>query len=280
MSELEEFLDLVRTKLTASWENDLLAVKKQRQAIISKAAAAGSYGSGRTFLIVSELFENHLKIRNRAIWATINEVSQGFDLEENAKGSVEGFCLERLEEEKNDLIQEMIDNTPFKQSGFMKAEQLQKISQDRVTSIEGIYEQEKNLLSAEIKLHFRRKKMANNETKSGPVFNVGGNLQNLQVGDNNTMVIDQSQKTVILDSFKEIRETLNDTDLIEATKYQEIDDLMIECEHELDKENPNRSRIGACLSTVGQAIGGIATLGSAYQALKMFAPLFGGPPLP
>lgn len=87
-------------------------------------------------------------------------------------------------------------------------------------------------------------------------------------------------KNVHLDSFKEIRETLKDIDLIEATKYQKIDDLMIECENELDKENPTRSRIGACLGTVGQAIGGIAILGSAYQALKMFVPLFGGPPLP
>lgn len=280
MSEIEEFLDLVRTKLTASWENDLMALKKQRQAIFSQAAAAGSFRSGRTFLIVSELFENHLKIRNRAILTTINDVSQGFDLEENSQASVEGFCVERFEQEKNNLIQEMIDNTPFNQSGFMKAEQLQKIIQDRVASLEGIYEQENNLLSAEIKLHFRREKMANNETKSGPVVHVGGNVQNLQVGDNNTMVIDQSQKTVILDSFREIRETLKDTDLIEATKYQEIDDLMVECENELDKESPNRSRIGACLSTVGQAISGIATLGSAYQSLKMFVPLFGGPPLP
>ena len=63
----------------------------------------------------------------------------------------------------------MIDNTPFKQSGFMKAEQLQKITKGRVTLIEGIYEQENNLFAAAIKLHFRRKKMANNERKSGPV---------------------------------------------------------------------------------------------------------------
>lgn len=279
-TDLEEFFDLLGTKLSASWQEGLKLLQKQRSAVISKAAANGSFGSGRTFLIISELFENHLKIRNRVILATINDVSQGFDLEENAQGPVEDFCLKKLEQEKNDLIQEMLKNTPFKQSGFMKAEQLQKITQDRLTSIEGIYEQERTLLSAEIKLHFRRKRMANNDAKGGPVVHIGGNVQNLQIGDNNTMLIDQSQKTVILDSFNEIRETLKDTDLIEATKYQEINELMTECENELEKETPNKSRIGACLSTVGQAISGIATLGSAYQAIKMFVPLFGGPPLP
>lgn len=280
MGEVQEFLEFVKTKLVSSGKESLDSIHKQHNAIISKAAATGTLGSGRMFLIIAELFENQLKIRSRTILSTVQEVSQGFDLNKDVEREIETYCLQRLEEEKHHLVKAMLGVTPFKQTGFMKETQLQAITAERVASIEKAYEQEQRLLSTELKLFFRKQNMAKKEVKNGPILNISGNIGQLQVGDQNIMIIDQSQKTILSNAFTEIRETLEGSELMEATKYREINELMLECEGEIEKENPNRSRIGACLGTIGQAIGGIATLGSAYQALKMFVPLFGGPPLP
>lgn len=280
MDEFDEFIDLLSASLSLSSQEGLKFIQKQRKADISKASANGSLGNGSFFVIISELFENYLKIRSRTILTTINKVAQGFDLEATSQVLLESFCFDRLEQEKKDLIQEMLGHPPFKQSGFKEEAQLQRIIQGRLNAIEETYEQERIRLDTEIKLYFRRRKMASNDAKSGPVINISGSVQTLQVGDHNTVIIDQSQKELILDSFNQIREVLKDSDLIEATKYQDITELMNDCENELNKGNPNKSRIGAYLSTVGASISGIATLGSAYQALKTFVPLFGGPPLP
>lgn len=281
-SEIESFFQLTVTKLNASKQEGITFVQKQRTATISKAAANGTFGSGRTFIIITGIFENHIKIRGRAIVDAISEVYQGFDfdLDNKAEDQILSFCLERLEKEKSELINEMLSNTPFKQSGHMKEDQLKRITDGQLATVDKAYNQEKELMGANINLLIRTIKMNKSKAQAGPVVNVAGDVGNLQIGDGNTLIVNESNKTAILNSFDEIRETLKGADLIEATKYQEIDALMGECAAELEKESPNKTRIGACLGAVGKTISGIATLGGAYQALKIFSPLFGGPLLP
>lgn len=279
--EIEEFFDLLSTKLSSSNQDELYFVQHQRLAVLSKAAANGNLGSGRTYLAVTEIFANQIRIHRRALCDLINEVYRGFsfDLDDHVKDGVLGFALSQFDAQKDALTSEMLSSVPFKQTGFVSGDHLKKIIDMQAASLESAYAQEKEQLAADVKLLLRMLKKEKEAMKSGHTVNVTGNVTNLQVGERN-IIINEASKTAIVNSFNEIRDALQTADLIDEEKRQEIASLMDECEAELNEPTPNKTKIGACLGAVGSAIKGIATLGGAYSAIKMFSQAFGGPALP
>lgn len=279
MDKIDDFYRLFGPKLEDAQNQAIASFIRERTGIISRASANGNFGSGRTFLSVSELLKNQIEIQGRTIVRLLGETLSGFELEINNNfiNEISSYCSQKFSSQRDALVQDMLAAPPYKQSGFTKEAQLRSITEGQLADIESFFNQKNNLLSAELELCIRKIAMTGNNTNIAPTINITGSVEVLQVGTNNTMVVNETHKTSIFNSFKEIREKAAS---IPPEKFQEIEPLIIDCEMELQKPTPNKTKIGAILGAVGGSISTIANLGGAYQAIKMLSPLFGGPILP
>lgn len=279
MDKIDDLYRLLEPKLDDAQNKAITSFIRERTGIISMAAAKGRLQSGGTLSSVSELLKNQIEIQGRTIVRLLGETLSGFELEINNHfiNEISSYCLQKFSSQRDAFVQDMLAAPPYKQSGFMKEAQLRGVTEGQLADIEAFFNQKNNLLSAELELCIRKIAMSGNNTNIAPTINITGNVEVLQVGTNNTTVINETHKTSILNSFKEIREKAAS---IPPEKFQEIEPLIIDCEMELQKPTPNKTKIGAILGAVGGSISTIANLGGAYQTIKMISPVFGGPILP
>jgi hypothetical protein len=279
MDKIDDFYRLLEPKIEDAQNQAIASFIRERIGIISMAAAKGRLQSGGTLSSVSELLKNQIEIQGRTIVRLLGETLSGFDLGiyNNFINEISSYCSQKFSSQRDALVQGMLAAPPYKQNGFIKEAQLKGITEEQLTDIEAFFNQKNNLLSAELELCIRKITMSGNNTNIAPTINITGNFEVLQVGTNNTMVINETHKTSILNSFKEIREKAAS---IPPEKFQEIEPLIIDCEMELQKPTPNKTKIGAFLWAIGGSISTVANLGGAYQTIKMLSPVFGGPTLP
>jgi hypothetical protein len=275
--EYDNFYSILEAKLENSRIEDLTNFSQESLGIISKAASNGAFNSGGTFSSVSQLLKNQIEVHGRTILRLLRETLSGFTMliNDNFVNEILSYCSKQFGFQKDALVQRMIEAPPY--NNAMEEAHIKRIVEEQLAVIEGFFNQKSNLLSSEIKLCIRRVSMSGNNATIAPIINVSGNVEHIQVGNYNTVVINETHKTSILDAFNKIREKSSS---ISPEKFKEIEPLMADCEEELKNPAPNKTKIGAILGAVGSAVSTVASLGSAYLSIKMLSPVFGGPELP
>src|SRR5262249_10253804 len=117
--------------------------------------------------------------------------------------------------------------------------------------------------------------------QSPAIFNFYSSVGAVQTGPSATanvvQTINPSDKETLLKALETVKQGLVDIDALPSHPKKEIIELVDEAHIEVDKSNPNRTRLGSILQGIATAIQTAGSLQPAYQALKAALIPFGIP---
>ena len=96
----------------------------------------------------------------------------------------------------------------------------------------------------------------------------------IQTGDQSVVgtgiAITSRESAEVVNALREIRERLSTIEQLDSTQREELREVVTDVELELAKPKPNKTRIGALLTSVLAAIKNIETVTNAYEVVARF----------
>jgi hypothetical protein len=231
------------------------------------AAAKGSSLSGPAFRGITDLCILFIKNRTQLVWQTffrfltIAGISYSETLGEELKSLVAKYLPENL---FKDILQQKATSVGQPDSFTRLGPELDAA---RIAALAKVgTEIDLFVLSLKQKVELKEK-----ETSS-MIFNIYSPIGAIQTGDSSIANVSQTIDTEIREqlskALEEISSRLAQEDIALPYPKGEVIEIIKEGQEELKKQFPNVTRLRGILSSVGTAIQTIASMKTAYEALK------------
>ncbi len=122
-------------------------------------------------------------------------------------------------------------------------------------------------------------KETSHENSDNITLNVYSPVGSIQLGNYSTanvnQVINQDDKKELIKALNIVEKAIFSLPKITTFSKEEVLDIVQDSKQELSKEKPNKTKLRGFISTIGHSLQTVATLHSAYQAIKSAALFIG-----
>lgn len=268
---------LARERIEVAVEERWTPLTTQISGTTSEFAKANRSGSGSMYASVLELYNSELDIRASMAWGQLRQVldTVGVDRLEHLAADLKGFMDKMIEWIASGLSDHLNQLPLFGHGEPCSIDPAERLNERKTHAIRKVH--------TEIDLFVAGLEQAARSSQGGGATNVniyGGQVGILQTGPSST-----ASMTLHLDSTskQEIARTLDTVEkmLGEAAhtpfNRAEISEMTRECKSELEKPEPNVSRLRSLMVGIATSIQTVASLRPAYDAIKGGLALIGVP---
>lgn len=258
-NDFEDKLDrLIRT----SWKSRENDAPKQIGQIKVQNAARGSFLSSGTVLQVDEILCRELEARAILVWQAIVRVHKIVGLGTNP--DIATYFKDIFNRYNQETLNELL---PI----FENETKMIKMSYN--SRLPEVANMSKDKHDIEIDLYLATLKDTKEVSATQPAtYNFYGNVGAVQSGAGSTANVVQNlaetDKQEIVNALHEVKLAIQNLTDKEEREINELVEVVDESIEELQKTNPNNTKLYACFNILSGSIQAIANAGPAYQALK------------
>lgn len=257
------FEDRLDRLVHASWAEREHDAPRQIGKVKTEAAHRGAFHSGGTILMINEILGRELQARAILLWQAIVRVHRivGVDEDVDLADYFKRVFRQYLDEALNALL-----------SVYEKQSQL--ISVKAPSNLKGIAELSIKKHDVEIDLYVDSLRGKGRDAVASPAstYNFYGSVGAVQSGPgayaNVVQNLAASEKRDIVDALQEVKSALQNVTDRDEKETGELIELVDESVIELQKSNPNSTKLRAWFDVIAGTIQVLANAGPAYRALK------------
>ncbi|MFC1732224.1 hypothetical protein ACFL6I_18100 [candidate division KSB1 bacterium] len=242
--------------------------------------------SGRTYSRIAELCADEIKVRNHIAWQTLFRIltTSGIVFSEQLASEIQSNMSTCLKANFTEIKEIFCMNVTSASKDIIS--HLHKMLNDSYDLSFKKVNNEIDLFTIWLKnteLSQNKKIKTHDEKFKIIVMNNYSPVGSIQIGNYTsatvTKIINKDDKKELIKALDIVEKGISAIEKITTFPKDEVVDLVQESKNELSKDNPNKTKLRGLISTIGQSLQSVATLHSAYQALKSAA-LFLGINLP
>ncbi|MGH1588670.1 hypothetical protein ACRBEV_10255 [Methylobacterium phyllosphaerae] len=272
--ETSRFLENLKRRIEVEMQVRVGVFQEQSGLIKRQAAAAGSFGSGNTIKRLVDLAIIEQRDRCKRMTSLLSETWTSFEPPVVEAAAASGILRDSAQVSSDALSQSILtDSLTISMGGAVGAlvsqlrEDLRLSSEDLSLRLETWEAAIKNAKSAA-------------QVRQRTVVNLTGNNNIVQagtVGSSLQVSLSADTKESLREALVQLRAELLQSSALSEGQRRDHVELVEECLQEIEREEPNKLRLGSLLQTVAMSIQTIGAAGPAYEAMKVVAALMGIP---
>jgi hypothetical protein len=261
----EKFLE----RATRLIENHFFERRKQTPVEITKVkeeqAERNAFYSGMTISRIREICEREIEIRAVIVWQSLVRVLEtlGDESSDDIAADLKQFMRESI-------------NSSFDELTHLLHQNLAKTINPQQVSLEQTRDHliAKHEIEIDLYVDTRERRSEKNNASAGqsPTYQFYGNVGAVQTGPgalaNIVQNLCQEDQEAMKQALSLARDAFAAAKEVAAVKRDELVEIVDEASDELERKNPNSTKLHSLFTTVATAIQTLASAQPAYQALK------------
>lgn len=227
--------------------------------------SAGSYGSSGWTLHIQAIFGRETAIRVEQVWKSIVRVHEtlGCQMPDSLRADLKDAIRTYASAIHRDLNVSMLKATrgSLEQSGKALLDDARDLAVAKHVAEVDVYVDS-----------LETKHKSKEASFPASTYHFYGTVGAVQSGPgsvaNVAQTINAENRTSLLSALEQVKAALSDASLMPANQRDDLLGITTDCQHELESENPNNTKLMAFLTVIGTGIQSIADARPAYEALK------------
>ncbi len=256
--------EIARTMIRVRFDECREHLRRDIDIAFSKLAADGLLSLGLTVRTVHELCTNDLKLRASIVWESLSRVLSTIDIKPSdelaldLKKEVENYLTSVLDE-LNQTVEENVKH----------------VGTSHLPSLRGDWNRTMVQIGTEIDLFVHSLSRAKEKGQSDfpqNVYNFNVPVGAVQTGQgstaNVTQIIGSDDQEALLQAFDVVEKYIKSGATLSGFTREEVLELVEESRVEVNKPNPNGTRLKTSLMSIAVSIQTVAGLKPAYEVIK------------
>lgn len=261
----EKFMERANRLIEIQFAERRKQIPVEISTVKSKHAAIGALHSSTTVLHIKEICEREIEIRAVIAWQSLIRVLQtlGHESSDDIAGDLKQFMRESINSSYAELTHLLGQNL----MNMMKLEQVaMEGARDHVIA--------KHEIEIDLYVDTREKRSGQHDagTEQAPTYHFYGNVGAVQTGPgalaNIVQNLGREDQEAINQALSLARDAIAAANEIAEVKRNELVEIIDEARNDLDRGNPNGTKLHSLFTTVATTIQTLASAQPAYQALK------------